>query len=135
MVPWSQLLLPILLSAVFVFVASSVIHMVLKLHNPDYRKLPNEDEVRAALNKGAPPPGQYVLPHCLDPKEMENRVMAALRDAFKPEFLNRVDETIIFNSLGREQIKSIVEIQLKGLRRNLAARKLALEISERAKAL
>ena len=46
-------------------------------------------------------------------KEMERQVMAALRDAFKPEFLNRVDEIIIFNSLGREEIKSIVEIQLK----------------------
>jgi ATP-dependent Clp protease ATP-binding subunit ClpB len=68
-------------------------------------------------------------------KEMERRVMAALRDAFKPEFLNRVDETIIFNSLGREEIKSIVEIQLHRLRQNLANRKLDLEISERAKAL
>ena len=67
--------------------------------------------------------------------EMERRVMAALRDAFKPEFLNRVDETIIFNSLGREEIKSIVEIQLRKLRQNLANRKLDLEISERAKAL
>jgi ATP-dependent Clp protease ATP-binding subunit ClpB len=67
-------------------------------------------------------------------KEMELRVTAALREAFKPEFLNRVDETIIFNSLGREQIKSIVEIQLKRLRQNLAARKMTLEISERAKA-
>jgi ATP-dependent Clp protease ATP-binding subunit ClpB len=68
-------------------------------------------------------------------KEMEQRVTAALREAFKPEFLNRVDETIIFNSLGREEIKSIVEIQLKRLRQNLAARKMALEITERAKAL
>ncbi len=70
-----------------------------------------------------------------DRKEMEQRVTAALRQAFKPEFLNRVDETIIFNSLGREQIKSIVEIQLKRLRQNLVARKMALEITERAKAL
>ncbi|MDZ4343673.1 MAG: ATP-dependent chaperone ClpB [Candidatus Binatia bacterium] len=70
-----------------------------------------------------------------DRKEMEQRVTAALREAFKPEFLNRVDETIIFNSLGREEIKSIVEIQLKRLRQNLAARKLTLEITERAKAL
>jgi ATP-dependent Clp protease ATP-binding subunit ClpB len=71
----------------------------------------------------------------LNRKEMERRVMEALRQAFKPEFLNRVDETIIFNSLGREEIKSIVEIQLKRLRQNLANRKLQLEISERAKAL
>jgi ATP-dependent Clp protease ATP-binding subunit ClpB len=68
-------------------------------------------------------------------KEMERRVMAALREAFKPEFLNRVDETIIFNSLGREEIKSIVDIQLKRLRQNLANRKLELEITDRAKAL
>ena len=68
-------------------------------------------------------------------KEMEQRVTAALRDAFKPEFLNRIDEIIIFNSLGREEIKSIVEIQLKRLRQNLASRKMALEITDRAKAL
>jgi ATP-dependent Clp protease ATP-binding subunit ClpB len=70
-----------------------------------------------------------------DRKEMEQRVNAALREAFKPEFLNRVDETIIFNNLGRDEIKSIVEIQLKRLRQNLAQRKMALEISDRAKAL
>ena len=68
-------------------------------------------------------------------KDLESRVMAALRDAFKPEFLNRVDEIIIFNSLGREEIKVIVEIQLKRLRQNLAARKMAVEITDRAKAL
>jgi ATP-dependent Clp protease ATP-binding subunit ClpB len=70
-----------------------------------------------------------------DRKEMELRVNTALRDAFKPEFLNRVDETIIFNNLGRDEIKSIVEIQLKRLRRNLAQRKMALEITDDAKAL
>jgi ATP-dependent Clp protease ATP-binding subunit ClpB len=68
-------------------------------------------------------------------KDLESHVMAALRDAFKPEFLNRVDEIIIFNSLGREEIKSIVEIQLKRLRQNLASRKMALEITDAAKAL
>jgi ATP-dependent Clp protease ATP-binding subunit ClpB len=68
-------------------------------------------------------------------REMEQRVSAALREAFKPEFLNRVDETIIFNNLGRDEIKSIVEIQLKRLRQNLASRKMALDITDRAKAL
>jgi len=67
--------------------------------------------------------------------EMERLVGAALREAFKPEFLNRVDEAIIFNSLGRDEIKSIVEIQLKRLRQNLANRKISLELSERAQAL
>jgi ATP-dependent Clp protease ATP-binding subunit ClpB len=68
-------------------------------------------------------------------KELEQHVNAALREAFKPEFLNRVDETIIFNNLGRDEIKSIVEIQLKRLRQNLATRKMGLEITDRAKAL
>jgi ATP-dependent Clp protease ATP-binding subunit ClpB len=67
--------------------------------------------------------------------ELERLVMAVLRESFKPEFLNRVDETIIFNSLGREQIKSIVEIQLRRLHRNLAQRKMALEVTDDAKAL
>lgn len=71
-----QLWLPILLSAVLVFVASSVIHMALKWHNSDYRKLPNEDGVRAALNAAGPAPGQYVLPHCLDPKDLAKEDVA-----------------------------------------------------------
>jgi ATP-dependent Clp protease ATP-binding subunit ClpB len=70
-----------------------------------------------------------------DRKEMERRVAAALREAFKPEFLNRVDETIIFNNLGRGEIAAIVEIQLKRLRKNLASRKISLDLTDAAKAL
>jgi ATP-dependent Clp protease ATP-binding subunit ClpB len=70
-----------------------------------------------------------------DRKEMERSVTAALRESFKPEFLNRIDETIIFNNLGREQIAAIVDIQLKRLRKNLANRKISLELTESAKAL
>jgi len=69
MVSYSQLLIPIVLSAVLVFVASSLIHMVVRWHNPDYRKLTNEDEVRAAIRKGSPAPAQYVIPHCLEGKD------------------------------------------------------------------
>jgi ATP-dependent Clp protease ATP-binding subunit ClpB len=68
-----------------------------------------------------------------DRKEMEHRVTTALRQAFKPEFLNRIDETVIFNSLGRDQIKEIVEIQLRRLVRMLAERKMSLEVTDRAK--
>jgi ATP-dependent Clp protease ATP-binding subunit ClpB len=79
---------------------------------------------------------QYILElGAKNRREMEQRVSAALRESFKPEFLNRVDETIIFNNLGRDEIKSIVEIQLKRLRQNLTGRKMALEITDRAKAL
>ena len=71
MVTLLQLWVPILLSAVLVFVASSLIHMVLKWHNSDYLKLPNEDEVAAAIRKGNPAPGQYVLPYFQDMKAMQ----------------------------------------------------------------
>ena len=66
-----QLWAPILLAALLVQVTSTLIHMVLKWHNSDYRKLANEDQVRAAIRAGNPAPGQYVLPHCLDPNEMK----------------------------------------------------------------
>jgi hypothetical protein len=69
MVAWTELALPIFISTVVVFFASSLIHMVLKLHNADYKRLSNEDEVRAAIHRGAPSPAQYIIPHCLDPKE------------------------------------------------------------------
>jgi ATP-dependent Clp protease ATP-binding subunit ClpB len=82
-------------------------------------------------NLGSP----YIQDLAGNRKEMEQQVMAALRDAFKPEFLNRIDEIIIFSSLGREEIKSIVEIQLKRLRQNLVSRKMALVITDRAQAL
>ena len=71
MVSLGALWLPILLSAVFVFVLSSLIHMVLKYHASDYRKLPNEEAVRAAIRSGNPVPGQYVVPHVADMKLMD----------------------------------------------------------------
>jgi hypothetical protein len=67
--------LPMVLSAVLVFVVSAIIHMVLKYHNRDYTKLPNEDAVRAALRAGSPEPRQYVIPYCPDMKEMESPEM------------------------------------------------------------
>jgi len=80
-IPLTQLWLPILLSAICVFVASSLIHMVLKWHASDYRSLSNEDEVRAAIRKASPTPGQYVLPHCSDMKDMG-----------KPEMMDKYKE-------------------------------------------
>lgn len=69
MVEWMDLLLPALASAIAVFLASSVVHMVLQWHKPDYKKLANEDEVRAALRRTKPAPAQYVTPMCEGPKE------------------------------------------------------------------
>jgi hypothetical protein len=63
MVPLGALWLPILLSAVAVFVWSSVVHMVLGYHRSDYRKLPDEDAIGAALRGASVGPGTYHLPH------------------------------------------------------------------------
>lgn len=75
MVSIVQLWLPLLIAAVGVFIASSLIHMVFKWHNSEYSGLVNEDEVRAALRKGGAGPGQYVLPHCTDMKEFQTPEM------------------------------------------------------------
>ena len=65
--------------------------------------------------------------------EMEKRVMDALRSTFKPEFLNRIDEIVIFNSLGLEEIKKIVEIQMGLLAKRLETSKITLELTDKAK--
>ena len=65
--------------------------------------------------------------------EMERRVMEALRATFKPEFLNRIDEIVIFNSLGSEEIKKIVDIQIGLLSKRLEAKKITLELTDKAK--
>ncbi len=67
-----------------------------------------------------------------DESEMEKRVMDALKSTFRPEFLNRIDETIIFNSLGREEIKKIVGIQMGYLCKRLEDKKITLELTEKA---
>ncbi|GAC1578131.1 MAG: ATP-dependent chaperone ClpB [Candidatus Dormibacteria bacterium] len=67
-----------------------------------------------------------------DEPRMRAAVMEALRQGFRPEFLNRVDETIIFRPLTREQLRGIVEVQLEGLRARLGDRNLALEVSDGA---
>ena len=65
MVPLTALWLPILVSAVIVFVASSIIHMVLPIHKSDYRKLPEEDKVLDALRAAGVTPGRiYHFPFC-----------------------------------------------------------------------
>ena len=68
-----------------------------------------------------------------DYDEMRRRVLEALREQFKPEFLNRIDEFIIFRSLTMENIKEIVEIQLRNLRKRLVERKMELDLTDRAK--
>ncbi|HPF69223.1 MAG TPA: hypothetical protein PLQ13_01015 [Candidatus Krumholzibacteria bacterium] len=71
MVPLFSLWMPIVVSAVLVFVASSIMHMALKYHHDDFRNLPDEDGVRAALKPFAIPPGEYMVPG-LPPKTAWN---------------------------------------------------------------
>jgi ATP-dependent Clp protease ATP-binding subunit ClpB len=65
----------------------------------------------------------------------KRKINEVLRRTFRPEFLNRIDETVIFGSLGPEQIETIVEILLGDLRKRLADRKVTIDLTARAKAL
>jgi len=76
---------------------------------------------------------QYLNERGLSDEEIRERVMAALRAHFRPEFLNRIDEIVVFHSLTREHLEQIVEIQLRRLRELLAERKLKLELTEAAR--
>jgi ATP-dependent Clp protease ATP-binding subunit ClpB len=70
----------------------------------------------------------------MDEDEMRRRIKEALKVAFRPEFLNRVDEVIIFHALSKDRIKEIVEIQLRDLMKRMEAQRLHLVVSEKAKA-
>src|SRR5207249_4365096 len=77
---------------------------------------------------------QYILEHGTSNwEQVETKVMELLRQAFKPEFLNRVDDVIIFRPLGTAEIEHIVGLQLDNVKRLLAERKLGFEITSAAK--
>ena len=77
MVSLAQLWLPILVSAVIVFVASFVLHMVLPYHRTDIRQLPGEDEVLGAIRRSTPVPGEYALPY------------ATMKDMKSPDYVQK----------------------------------------------
>jgi ATP-dependent Clp protease ATP-binding subunit ClpB len=78
---------------------------------------------------------QYIMEEESTPAARNALVMEALRQHFRPEFLNRVDEIIIFDRLTEEELKKIVEIQLKRLVRRLEAQKITLQLTDAAKVL
>jgi len=80
MVPIMSLWLPILLSAVFVFIVSSIIHMLLPYHRTDWSKVPSEDGVMDALRPFNIPPGDYHMPHA-----------SGLQETNSPEFQEKVN--------------------------------------------
>jgi ATP-dependent Clp protease ATP-binding subunit ClpB len=66
-------------------------------------------------------------------ERMKREVLEALRQQFRPEFLNRVDEIVVFQSLSREDLKAIIDIQLGRLRGRLAERRISLDLTDRAR--
>ena len=66
-------------------------------------------------------------------QSLRDKVMSALRESFRPEFLNRIDEVVIFNYLGKEEIKKIVDLEMEKVAERLNAKKIELRISQAAK--
>jgi ATP-dependent Clp protease ATP-binding subunit ClpB len=77
--------------------------------------------------------GSQYIAEVTDEKQMRERVLEALRLHFKPEFLNRVDDILIFHRLSKEQLREIVILQVARLRRLLAERQLGLELTDKAR--
>jgi ATP-dependent Clp protease ATP-binding subunit ClpB len=76
---------------------------------------------------------QYILDPTESDEVIRERVMAAVREHFRPEFLNRLDEVLIFNRLSRQHLRQIVDVQLERVRARFAQRDLSLELTDAAK--
>jgi ATP-dependent Clp protease ATP-binding subunit ClpB len=68
-------------------------------------------------------------------QDLKEKVSEALKEGFRPEFLNRIDETIIFNYLGKEEIKKIVELELEKVASRLRGKRIEIKVTEKAKEL
>jgi ATP-dependent Clp protease ATP-binding subunit ClpB len=79
--------------------------------------------------------GSHIFREYESPEKVRPLLMQELRNTLRPEFLNRIDEVVIFTPLGREQLARIVDIQLEHLRRRLEPRRITLEVTEAARAL
>ena len=77
MIPLTELWLPILLSAVFVFIVSSILHMVIPIHKGDYKKMPGEEKILAEMRSQSVRPGSYAFPCCESMKDMGSPEMTA----------------------------------------------------------
>jgi ATP-dependent Clp protease ATP-binding subunit ClpB len=76
---------------------------------------------------------QFIQDYQHDESEMRRRVTEAMRQHFRPEFLNRVDDTIIFHPLDAELLKRIVDMQVVLVEKRLADRKIAIELTDAAR--
>jgi ATP-dependent Clp protease ATP-binding subunit ClpB len=78
---------------------------------------------------------EYIQEYATDYEKMKSLVMEAMHQRFKPEFLNRIDEFVIFHSLDMKRIREIVDIQVKRLEERLREKKFGIELSEAAREL
>ncbi|MDQ1615308.1 MAG: ATP-dependent Clp protease ATP-binding subunit ClpB [Actinomycetota bacterium] len=76
----------------------------------------------------------FITDPTMSPEQRRESVLAAVRDAFKPEFVNRLDETVVFDALSTEDLGHIVDIQVAQLRERLHQRRLTLEVTAEARA-
>jgi ATP-dependent Clp protease ATP-binding subunit ClpB len=76
---------------------------------------------------------QFIADPTMSPAARRESVLAAVREAFKPEFLNRLDDVLVFDSLTREDLAGVVDIQLERLGRRLADRRIDLQVTDAAK--
>ncbi|GLY67319.1 ATP-dependent chaperone ClpB [Amycolatopsis taiwanensis] len=76
---------------------------------------------------------QAIADAALDERQRRDAVLSVVQQSFKPEFLNRLDDIVVFNSLGTEQLASIVDIQVARLAKRLAQRRLTLEVTDGAR--
>jgi ATP-dependent Clp protease ATP-binding subunit ClpB len=74
-----------------------------------------------------------IMDLALSESQISDRVMAEVRGAFRPEFLNRVDEIVIFHRLGSDHLRQIVDIQVAQLQRRLAERNISIDLSDKAR--
>jgi ATP-dependent Clp protease ATP-binding subunit ClpB len=79
--------------------------------------------------------GSDLILEAKNPETLRDALTELLKQSFRPEFLNRIDETVIFNRLGKNEIGKIVDIQLTRLASRLAERKIILKLTDKAKAL
>ena len=70
-----------------------------------------------------------------DPKEVRSHILREMRQHFRPEFLNRLDDIIVFNRLGLDEVRGIVDVQLELLAKRLEDRKITLKVKPKAKDL
>jgi ATP-dependent Clp protease ATP-binding subunit ClpB len=75
----------------------------------------------------------YIVDPTMSPDARREAVLSAVRTAFKPEFLNRLDEVVVFDALGQEELARIVDLQVDALRRRLADRRLELDVTSAAR--